>query len=253
MSKSTLRDYLEAIDLQRLLAELGAQDTELLAREIHHFTEKEAQKRDKIVLGYFGEKGIKQIVDIVAAKLNSQPELKPAAKILDVGAGSGFFTAQITSKLKKQLPNVSFFAMDATPAMLISIANKNEAITPFFGIAENIARSIRKAREYATIPDRFDAVFSTLMLHHCTDIDKVFKSLREVLRSSGKAVIVDMCTHSFTEFKTEMGDVHLGFDTEQIRKTGEKRFSKVTVEKLPGIRCSSSGRCAELFVATLRV
>ena len=253
MLKSTLRDYLEAIDLQRLLAELGAQDTELLAREIHHFTEREAQKRDKIVLGYFGEKGIKQIVDIVAAKLNSQPELKPAAKILDIGAGSGFFTVRITSKLKKQLPNASFFAMDATPAMLISIANKNEAITPFFGIAENIARSIRKAREYATIPDRFDAVFSTLMLHHCTDIDKVFKSLREILRSHGKAVIVDMCTHSFTEFKTEMGDVHLGFDTEQIRKTGEKRFSKVTVEKLPGIYCSSSGRRAELLVATLRM
>jgi hypothetical protein len=66
-------------------------------------------------------------------------------------------------------------------------------------------------------------------------------------------VIVDMCTHAFTEFKDEMGDVHLGFNPEQIRKAAEKLFSKVTVEKLPGICCSSSGRNAELFVATLRV
>lgn len=253
MPKVTLRDYLKTIDLPNLLTELSAQDPELLAKEIHHFTEKEARKRDKIVLGYFGEKGIKQIVDTVVTKLNLQPKLKQTAKILDVGAGSGFFTAQIASKLKKQLPNASFYAMDATPAMLLAIANKKKAITPFLGIAENITGSTRKAKEYSTIPDQFDAVFSTLMLHHCTDIDKVFKSIREVLKPAGKAAIIDMCTHTFTEFKDEMGDVHLGFDPEQIKKAAEKLFSKVTVEKLPGIYCSSSGRNAELFVATLRL
>jgi hypothetical protein len=62
-----------------------------------------------------------------------------------------------------------------------------------------------------------------------------------------------MCTHSFTEFRNEMGDVHLGFDPEQIKRTAEKTFSKVTVDKMPGICCSSSGRSAELLVATLRV
>jgi ubiquinone/menaquinone biosynthesis C-methylase UbiE len=253
LPKWTLRDYLKTIHLPNLLTELGAQDPELLAKEIHHFTEKEAKKRDKIILGYFGEKGIKQIVDTVATKLNSQPKLKQTAKILDVGAGSGFFTARIASKLKKQLPNASFYAMDATPAMLLTTARKKEEITPFFGIAENIAGSIRKAKEYATVPGQFDTVFSTLMLHHCTDIDKVFKSIREALKRAGKAVIIDMCIHSFTEFKDEMGDVHLGFDPEQIRKAAEKVFSKVTVEKLPGIYCSSSSRNAELFVATLRV
>jgi len=244
---------LKTINLRDLLTELGAQDAELLAKEIRHFTEKEAKKRDAIVLGYFGEKGIKQIVDSVATKLNSLPKLKQTAEILDVGAGSGLFTARISSKLKKLLPYASFYAMDATPAMLLAIARKREAIKPFFGIAENIAGSVRKAQEYARIPHKFDAVFSTLMLHHCTDIDRVFKSVQQVLKPAGKAVIVDMCTHSFTEFKDEMGDVHLGFDSEQIEKAAKKVFSKVTVEKLPGICCSSSGRCAELFVATLRV
>jgi ubiquinone/menaquinone biosynthesis C-methylase UbiE len=252
LPKSTLKNYLKTIHLSDLLAELGAQDPELLAKEIRHFTEKEARKRDKIVLGYFGEKGIKQIVDTVATKLNSLPKLKQTAKILDVGAGSGSFTTRIASKLKKLLPYVTFYAMDAAPAMLLAIARKKEGITPFFGISENIAGSIRKAREYATIPDQFDAVFSTLMLHHCTDIDKVFKSVRQVLKPGGKAVIIDMCTHSFAEFKDEMGDVHLGFDPEQIEKSAKKAFSKVTVEKLLGICCSSSGRSAELFVATLR-
>jgi len=253
LPKSTLRDYLKTIDLPSLLTELGAQDPQMLAKEIRHFTEKEATKRDNIVLGYFGEKSIRQIVDTVTTKLTSHPKLKQTARILDVGAGSGFFTTRIASKLKKHLPNASFYAVDATPAMLLAMAKKKERITPFFGIAENVTGSIRKAKEYATVPDRFDAVFSTLMLHHCTDIDKVFKSLREVLKPAGKAVIVDMITHSFTEFRDEMGDVHLGFETEQIEKAAKRAFSKVTVDKIPGIHCSSSGRSAELFVATLRV
>jgi ubiquinone/menaquinone biosynthesis C-methylase UbiE len=253
LPKSTLEDYLKTIDLTKLLTESGAQDPELLVKEIHHFTEKEAKKRDKIVLGYFGEEGIRQIVDTMATELNSQPKLKQTAKILDVGAGSGFFTARIASELKKHLPKVSSYAMDVTPAMLAGMAKKKEGITPFFGIAENVAGSVQKSKEYATIPSRFDAVFSTLVLHHCTEIDKVFKNLREVLKPSGKAVVIDMCTHSFTEFKTEMSDVHLGFDPEQIEKAARRIFSKVTVKKLPGIYCSSSGRRAELFVATLRV
>jgi SAM-dependent methyltransferase len=253
LPKPTLSDYLETANLPNVLTELGAQDPESLAKEIHHFTEKEATKRDKIIIGYFSKDGIEQIVDTVATKLDSRPKLRQTAKILDVGAGSGFFTARILSNLKKNLPHISFYAMDATPAMLLAMARKKVAITPFFGIAENISGSIQKAKEYATIPERFDAVFSTLMLHHCTDMDRVFRSVREALKPDGKAVIIDMCAHTFTEFRDEMGDVHLGFDPEQIKKTAEKVFSKVTVEKLPGIYCSSSGRSAELSVATLRV
>lgn len=238
--------------LSDLLAELGAQNVDFIVNEIRHFTEKEAQKRDKIALGYFGEKIVRQIVDSISIRLSMSPKLKQTARILDMGAGSGFFTARIASKLRRYLPHASLYAMDATPAMLLALARKRKRLIPFFGIAENISGSIRKAQEYARIPRQFDAVFSTLMLHHCPNINEVFKSVRQVLKPNGKAVIVDMCTHSFTEFRNEMGDVHLGFDPEQIEQAAGKVFSKVTVEKLPGICCSSSGRCAELFVATMK-
>jgi SAM-dependent methyltransferase len=243
---------LETVDLPSLLLELGAQNIILLVEEIKHFTEKEAEKRDKIVLSYFGEDGVKQIVDSIATRLTSPPKLKTKAQVLDMGAGSGFFTTRVAHKLKESLPQASFYAMDATPAMLLALARKTNLIVPFFGIAENIAGSIQNAKKYADIPAHFDAVFSTLMLHHCPDVEKVFQSLRQVLKSSGKAVVVDLCTHPFTEFREEMGDHHLGFNPEQIRKTAKKVFSKVSVEKLPGICCESSGRCAELFIATMK-
>jgi len=224
-----------------------------MVKEIKHFTEKEAEKRDKIVLSYFGEAGVKQIEDAIVTAITSPPKLKTSAQILDIGAGSGFFTTRVAHKLKKSLPQAAFYAMDATPAMLLTLTKKtDEIITPFFGIAENIAGSIKKANKYAEIPSRFDAVFSALMLHHCPDINEVFHNLRQALKPSGKAAIVDLCTHPFTEFRKEMGDLHLGFDPEEIRKAGKKAFSKVSVKKLRGICCESSGRCAKLFIATMK-
>lgn len=252
MPQLTLEQYLHTAKLTDLLRELNAENVSILVQEIGHFTEKEAERRDKIVLGYFGKEGIERIVDSIVTRLNSTPKLKPTAQILDMGAGSGFFTVKLASKVRKLMPHASFYAMDATPAMLVALKKKKEHIIPFFGIAENIQGSTDMARKYATIPKRFDAVFSTLMLHHCPDINKVFKSVRQVLNKAGKAVIVDLCTHTFAEFRDEMGDVHLGFDSKQIEQATKKAFSKVKVEHLPGICCSSSGRSAELFVATLK-
>lgn len=246
-----LQEYLQTVDLPRLLLELGAPNVDLLVGEIKHFTEKEARKRDKIVLSYFGEDGVKKISEAIVNSLKSPPRLRVNARILDMGAGSGFFTTRIVHKLRENLPHASFYAMDATPQMLLALARKTDLITPFFGIAENIPRSIQKAKRYAKVPRQFDAVFSTLMLHHCQDVNKVFQSLRKVLKTSAKAVIVDLCTHPFAEFREEMGDLHLGFAPEQIKKAAKEVFSKATVEKLLGIHCESSGRLAEIFVATL--
>jgi hypothetical protein len=66
-------------------------------------------------------------------------------------------------------------------------------------------------------------------------------------------LIVDLCTHDFTEFKREMGDIHLGFDPEEIRRAAEKVFTEASVRKMPGICCKSSGRGAQLFIATMKI
>ena len=237
-------------DLEQLLKELEVQDSRSLLETIKHFTRKEAEKRDKILTGYFGEKGINLIVNtIVVHLLDSKPKLEPDVKILDVGAGSGLFTVKVAEKVKMKLPKAEFYAMDATPIMLKIISRKTSEVQPFLGVAENISKSVQIARKSLNLPLKFDAVFSTLMLHHCTDIEKVFKSMGEVLTISGKAIVIDMCKHDFVEFKEEMGDVHLGFEVTKIKKAAETAFSHVSVDKVPGICCSSSGRSAELFVA----
>jgi SAM-dependent methyltransferase len=244
----SLEEYIKSIDLEQLFKKLHAANPETLAKTVEHFTAKEAKKRDKIVLGYFGESGINRIVDAIAGHLFSLLKLRRVRNILDLGAGSGFFTARIA----QQIPNAKFFAMDATPAMLVALSKKKLGITPFLGIAEDIEASISVARAYAEIPEKFDAIFSTLMLHHSVNPEKVFESIRKALKKKGKAVILDLCEHKFEEFKTEMGDVHLGFKLAHVRNMAEKHFSKVDIKKMPGIGCTCSGRSAEIFVVTMQ-
>jgi ubiquinone/menaquinone biosynthesis C-methylase UbiE len=243
-----LAEYVKKLDLEQLFNKLGAANPKTLAKGVQHFTTKEANKRDSIVLGYFGEKGVNPIVEAITERLLSAPKLRKGSNILDLGAGSGFFTA----KIAERIPNVNFYAMDATPVMLLALAKKKVGITPFLGVAENIKASIKEARAYAEIPDKFDAVFSTLMLHHSTKPEKVFESIKKVLEKNGKAIILDLCEHKFEEFKTEMGDVHLGFKLDDVRKMAKAYFSKVEIEKMPGINCSCSGRSAEIFVVSMR-
>jgi SAM-dependent methyltransferase len=247
----TFKEHLKAMELQKLLEELEVPNAEKLIEEVKHFTEREAEKRDKIVLSYFGEDGVERIVESIVRCLLSPPKLRENAKILDVGAGSGFFTLAVAEKLSQHLPEASFYAMDITPAMLRLLAGKTSQITPFLGVAENIRGSLEHASRYMRVPEKFDAIFSTLTLHHCPDIEKVFQSVKKALDIHGKAVFVDLCKHSFKEFREEMGDMHLGFEPELIKKLAQKHFSRVQVEKMPGICCKSSGRSAELFIALL--
>lgn len=236
--------------MQKLLEELAVPNVKVVLKEIRHFTQKEAEKRDKILLSYFGEEGINLIVDSICNRLLAMPRLREDAEILDVGAGSGLFTIRVARKcVWNRLPKATFYAMDATPIMLRMLTRKTSAILPFLGIAENITKSAKLAQKHLRVPEKFDAIFSTLMLHHCLSVEKVFESMREALKTHGKVVVVDLCRHPFEEFRQEMGDVHLGFEPKQIEKDAEKLFNQVYVEKLPGICCSSSGRCAELFIA----
>lgn len=220
-----------------------------LAKTVKHFTTKEAEKRDKIVIGYFGQNGVNRIVDSIAESLLTSPKLPADANVLDAGAGTGFFTAKVEDKIRSELPRINFYAMDLTPAML-RVLSKNTGITPFIGLAENLRGSIQQARKYLRIPRKFDAVFSTLMLHHSIYPEKVFESFSQVLKKNGKAIIIDLCQHGFKEFKEEMGDIHLGFNPQTIKKMAGKFFSKVEVRNISGISCKSTGRSAEIFVAT---
>jgi SAM-dependent methyltransferase len=247
------KHYFNQIDIVKFLEEVGVVDANIILKSIEHFTEEEVAKRDQVILNYFGEKGLKRIVEAIVSRMLAPPLLKADSKILDVGAGSGYFTINVANLIQRHSPQTSFYAMDITPAMLSTIVRKTTKITPFLGVAENVKDSIKFARKYVEVPDKFDVIFSTLTLHHCPDVERVFRSLKGVLEKDGKVIIVDLCEHPFKEFMDEMGDVHLGFNPHSIEEMAKRLFKEVYVERMPGISCTCSGRSADLFIAYLIV
>ena len=61
--------YLQKADFRNFLTKLDSPCIEMLIKNIEYFTEKEAEKRDEIVKGYFGEVGITTIVNEVTKNL----------------------------------------------------------------------------------------------------------------------------------------------------------------------------------------
>jgi 2-polyprenyl-3-methyl-5-hydroxy-6-metoxy-1,4-benzoquinol methylase len=136
LTNSAFNRHLEYVEIKSLLEKLQISNMATLLHAIEHFTQKEAKKRDKILLSYFGENGVNRIVKSICDHLLLPPKLKGKAQILDLGAGSGLFTVRIAQNLQKTFPKASFYAMDITPAMLRLLAKKTSNIIPFLGMAK---------------------------------------------------------------------------------------------------------------------
>jgi len=247
--------YLQKADFRNFLTKLDSPCIEMLIKNIEYFTEKEAEKRDEIVKGYFGEVGITTIVNEVTKNLKKMGKW---SAVLDVGAGTGFFTVKLAEKLADR--DMDFYALDSTPAMLAVLVKKlskleNASITPLLGIAEQITESLTMPQKVykplgITLPASFDAIISILTLHHCMNPLEVFNSMKKAIKCEGKLILVDLCRHDFKEFREKMGDVHLGFELDYIKSELGKIFSVKKVEKMPsGCKCEESGRSADLFIA----
>jgi SAM-dependent methyltransferase len=237
--------------LKRILSKLDSEERNRMEAQIRHFTMNEAQKRDEIVLGYFGAGGIAAIAETVANAVigGSRGDV---LDVLDVGSGVGTFTVPIMDAVKSAMPRTAFYATDLTPAMLEVLTERRSEIKSFVGMAEDLGGSLKMARKRLRLPPSFDVLISTLALHHFPDTRRVLKSMSGVLKERGRAYLVDMCRHGFSEFREEMGDIHLGFDLQELKGLAEEVFDGVEVRKLPSTcRCSDTGRSADLFLAEM--
>lgn len=213
-------------EVKEFLKKLGFDEksAEELVEQIEYF-ETEAPERDDIVRDYLRDECIETIVgDIVEEILKLNRE---NIKLLDVAAGSGFFTERIKRKLEEKGVKVEVYGFDITPSMLKRLMEKG--ITPIWGVAEKIRESIEIANEHygINVPKEFDVVLSTLAFHHFLKPEEVLRSMKSVLKEGGKVIIVDVLKHQHEEFKETLKDTHLGFSLEEIKEMGARVFKNV--------------------------
>lgn len=248
----TAEQYLERTDPAALFARLRAADAAALARNVAHFTEKEAGERDRTVLGDLGSEGVEAVGQALAEALLPSGAMNPAPAILDAGAGSGFFTRRAAEALRARGLRPRMFAMDATPAMLRALGSKPFQAVPFLGLLEDLEGSVREAAKVQPLPALFDGAMSTLALHHCPDVEAFFRGAARVLGFGAPMVVVDMVAHDHADFRATMGDVHLGFAPERLAAMALDHFAEAEARALPGVCCTGGGGSISLFALTLR-
>ena len=117
----------------------------------------------------------------VAADVDSL--LTAGGKVLDVGCGPGYLSIELA-----RLPGVEVSAIDLDPNMIErAIANADRALPPG-------ERPSFTSADVAALPfddDTFDAVASTLSMHHWGDREAGLAEIRRVLKPGAAALMWD--------------------------------------------------------------
>ena len=107
--------------------------------------------------------------------------LKPDARVADLGAGTGYFSA----RLANMLPKGRVYAVDIEPDMVryLEARAKRENLRNLVAVAG--------APGDPLLPEKVDLILLVDVYHHIEDRARYFSRLRAALRPGGRIAVVD--------------------------------------------------------------
>jgi ArsR family transcriptional regulator len=171
-----------------------------------------ANQWDKIRKELFGERS--HLVALLSL-------LNPAWTVGDLGAGTGHVSQVLAPFVKRVI------AVDESPAMLAA-ARRRLAGT------KNV--DIRRGDVTALPIDdaELDVAVLFLVLPYVAEPPSVLREVRRVLRTGGRAVIVDMLPHDREEITREMAHLWQGFSEKQLKSwTAAEGFADMQFRGIP--------------------
>lgn len=146
-----------------------------------------------------------------------------AGIVLDLGAGTGFLTHELSKSAQL------VFALDQSKNMLKRLNQQSKALG--FRHVFPIQGSMT---DVPLFDDSMDYIFSNMALHHIEEPLLVFKEARRLLKDDGKLVITDVLAHDGAWARAEMHDVWLGFEVPQLQQwLKEAGFKHFHIEVTP--------------------
>lgn len=142
--------------------------------------------------------------------------------ILDFGAGTGLLTRHICPFVG------SLLALDTSSGMLKELEKNSKNWQNC-----NIKIEHNDILEFNS-NTKFDAIISSMTMHHIKEIDKLFKKFSSLLKSNGFIAIADLMPEDGT-FHTHGNDgvFHFGFSKEFLDKvTKDNGFKNISYEKV---------------------
>ena len=107
--------------------------------------------------------------------------LKPDARVADLGAGTGYFSA----RLANMLPKGRVYAVDIEPDMFryLEARAKREGLRNLIAVAG--------APDDPRLPEKVDLILLVDVYHHIEDRARYFRKLSASLRPGGRIAVID--------------------------------------------------------------
>lgn len=152
----------------------------------------------------------------------------------DLGCGTGELTVLVAPHVAKVI------AVDGSSDML-------DAARRRLGDRPNVEFRNGTLEGLPIDDGQLDIALMALVLHHLPDPARALAECARVLKSRGRALIIDMLPHDRAEYQQQMGHVWLGFPERQMRKLlASAGFDSVRVHTLP---ISQDAKGPALFAA----
>lgn len=131
-------------------------------------------------------------------------------RVLDLGAGTGFVSREI-SKFAKEVYAVDISGLMIKKIEILNQENNLKNVIPVKGDAHNLKFE----------DNFFDTVITRLTFHHLKDVKKALKEIKRVLKNFGELIIVDIITSE----KDDEAELQNSFD--KIRDFSHNKFLKL--------------------------
>ncbi len=138
--------------------------------------------------------------------------------IMDFGSGTGLLLTEIAPHVKK------ITAVDISASM-------NEVLRSKKDILECKLEIIETDLTKETFSKTFDAIVSSMTIHHIKNVLELFKKFYSLLNKNGFIAIADLDLEDGSFHTTDTGVFHFGFDREEFLNTVKKAgFKDLKIE-----------------------
>jgi len=157
--------------------------------------------------------------------------------VADLGCGTGNVAAMLAPNVKQVI------AIDSSAAMLKAAKKRLEEFS-------NVDLRRGELEQLPIEDSSCDAALLLLALSYVEEAARVLQEAARILKPGGLAVIVDLLPHDRDDFRRQMGQVSLGFSTEEVSETLTSRgFASAAIRQLPP---EPNVKGPALFLATAR-
>jgi 2-polyprenyl-3-methyl-5-hydroxy-6-metoxy-1,4-benzoquinol methylase len=162
---------------------------------------------------YDSEQSRTQNVSTIAQTILNEVTFTKEMNVLDFGSGTGLLLSEIAPFVGK------ITAVDISPAMITVLESKKEKIKCLLQIVQ-----MDLTKE--TLNTKFDAIISSMTIHHIEDTLALFKKFHLLLKNNGIIAVADLDTEDGSFHTEDTGVFHNGFDrkdfVEMVKNAGFK-------------------------------